>query len=272
MKSIIKEPLLHFLLLGGVLLYLYSFVQDDTGLGKKAITVSEARIEQLEYRFKKTYQRMPDERERKALIDDYLKEEVAYKKGIEMGLLEGDSIIKKRVRQKLEFIIEDVVNNAEPNDQQLMFFLQGREDEYRSDEHFSFLQVYLNPNKHSDIKADMGDLLRALQEQSEKSKDGLGDPIFLDYVYTDITYRDVARFFGSEFAESLKSLDSDVWQQGIRSGYGEHIVMLTKKSGGELQPLNQIREPLKQAWLNQQRQDTLKKFYESLFKEYNINY
>ena len=272
MKTFLKEPLLHFLLLGGALLYLYSFIQVDSGFGQREITVSDTKREQLDTIFKKTYQRLPDGREQQALIENYLKEEVAYKKGVELGLLEDDSIIRKRVRQKLEFIVEDVVNNADPSDQQLKDFLQGKEDEYRSDEYFSFFQVYLDPNKHKDIQADMDDLLITLQKRTEKSDVVMGDSIFLEYSYSDISYRDVARYFGSDFADAIKNLNTNTWYKGIRSGYGDHIVMVTKKTGGEAQPLNKIRAKLKQQWLNQKRQDTLKSFYESLFKEYNVSY
>jgi len=270
MKSLFKEPLLHFLLLGGVLLFVYSFIEGEPVLPENEITLSENKLAQLTYAFEKTHQRLPDEDEHNALIENYFKEEAAYKKGVAMGLLEGDALIKKRIRQKLEFIVEDAVNSIEPTDQQLAIFLAERANEYRSDEIFSFYQVYLNPDKHRNIEAEMDTLMAGLQTDKPQKISRLGDTIFLESTYSDISYREIARYFGSNFADSLKGLKPDIWHKGISSGYGQHLVKVTAKKGGEIQSLNQIRELVKQQWINQQREKTITKFYESLFKEYNI--
>lgn len=270
MKSLLKEPLLHFLLLGGILLFGYSLVggEPSSPSAGNEITLSAAKLEQLSYAFEKTHQRQPDKTERNALIENYFKEETAYKKGLAMGLLEGDALIKKRIRQKLEFIVEDAVATIEPSHQQLQDFLAERVDDYRSDEIFNFEQVYLNPQKYADIDAEMDRILDVLQNQ--KTAASLGDSIFLEPNYTATAYWAIARDFGSPFADRLKKLTLNQWHKGIKSGYGIHLVKITKKHGGEPQSLGQVKEALTQEWQYQQRDDAMKVFYESLFKEYDV--
>lgn len=273
MKALLKEPLLHFLLLGAALFLIYSL--RSKGQTNNEITIPASKIAQITYSFEKTRQRKPTKAELDALIENYFKEQVAYLKGVEMGLLDGDGIIQKRVQQKLEFIVEDAVTNLDPSDEQLTVFLQNHNDDYRSDRVFSFTQLYFDPSKHQDVKQSMQLALAKLSSQTSPRSDAdllaLSDNIYLELSYLNLPYHQVARFFGSKFADALVTMTTDSWQQNVKSGYGVHIVQLHAKTGGEIQSLAQVKVQVKQDWLNQQRQNTIKDFYQALFKEYQVN-
>lgn len=273
MKQLIKEPLLHFILLGVGLFYFYAGVVQPTSANNE-ISISESKIEQLIYSFEKSALRPPSEKELNTLIKNHFKEQVAYQKGVEMGLLEGDTLIKKRIQQKLEFIVEDAVSDSEPSDEQLTQFLQAHQEDYRHDERFSFVQLYFDPQKHTDFNGDMLTIFEQLTDQHFDKQEQLlawSDDIFLELEFTNIPFHQVARLFGSEFAMSLSLLPTNQWQQKIKSGYGTHIVYLKAITGGELQPLEQIHAKVKQDWLNEQREQTLAAFYQNLFDEYQID-
>ena len=276
MKTILKEPLLHFLLLGAALFYFYALISNDQA-SDKTITISAAKIGQLKYSFEKTRQRLPSEEELDALVTNYFKEQVAYQKGKELGLLDGDGIIQKRIQQKLEFIVEDTVTSLTPSEEQLMVFLTKHREEYRKEQLFSFTQLYFNPQQHKDIKGDMQAIASTIKsltasEQTEENLLGLSDNIYLEYEYQNMSFSQVARYFGSDFANALVNMELGKWLQNIKSGYGLHIVKLKAKQGGELQSLDVVRVQLKQAWLNEQREQTLIKFYQSLFDEYQVKH
>ena len=274
MKTLLKEPLLHFLLLGAALFYFYSLVNDNQ-TNDNEITLSAAKIVQLKYNFEKTRQRQPTEEELAALVNNYFKEQVAYQKGVEMGLLDGDGIIQKRIQQKVEFIVEDSVSRLEPDDAELSSFLKEHQDDYRSEQVFSFVQLYFDPSKHRDVTAILTKTMAQITALDETEHTAvklmpLSDNIFLDYQYTDVSYAFVARYFGSKFAEALVTMESGKWLVDVKSGYGEHIVKLKTKQGGELQPLAAVRAQVKEAWLNEQRKQSLAKFYQDLFVEYQV--
>ena len=275
MKTLLKEPLLHFLLLGAALFYFYSLVGDNQ-TSDNEITISATKIGQLKYSFEKTRQRQPSQEELDALVSNYFKEQVAYQKGKELGLLDGDSIIQKRIQQKLEFMVEDRVASIEPNEEQLTVFLAKHREEYRKEQLFSFEQLYFNPELHNDIMDNMQTTVSKIKsltdsEQSQENLLALSDNIYLEYEYNNMPFSQVARYFGSDFAETLGTLEAGKWLPDVKSGYGVHIVKLKAKQGGELQPLAAVRAQVKQAWLNEQRKQSLAKFYQSLFVEYQVN-
>ncbi|MEI6895392.1 MAG: peptidylprolyl isomerase [Colwellia sp.] len=275
MKTLLKEPLLHFLLLGAVLFYLYAITANSES-GDDKIAISQANITQLQYSFEKTRQRKPSEQELDALIKNFLKEQVAYQKGVEMGLLDGDTIIQKRIQQKVEFIVEDLASGYEPSDEELTAFLNAHRDDYRSERVFSFMQLYFDPTKHDDLNTRLDNTLMKINslastEQTSENLLALSDNIYLDYQYSDISYGLVARYFGSEFADSLMKMPMDSWQSEVKSGYGLHLVSLTARRGGQVQSLAEVRTQVKKDWLNQQRQISLDNFYQALFVEYQVD-
>ncbi|NRB39150.1 MAG: peptidyl-prolyl cis-trans isomerase [Pseudomonadales bacterium] len=274
MKTVLKEPLLHFLLLGAALFLIYALTAGTTGEGD-SIDLSEAKITQLRFAFEKTRQRQPSEEELQALILNELKQRVAYKKAVEMGLLEGDNIVQKRLQQKLEFIVEDAVSTLLPSDKELTEFLLAHNEDYRSDKVFSFIQLYFDRQQHDDVTAVMQEVMQQLQtmaenEHSEELLLSFSDNIFVPMKTVDMPNHQVARFLGSDFADALGGLQPGQWQSGIRSGYGVHIVKLMTQSGGELQSLEQVRAQVKKQWLNVQRRQSLDKLYQGLFKEYQV--
>ncbi len=106
---VLREPLVHFLLLGGVLFLIFGLTnQTGTTNSDQRIVVSAGRIEQLATVFGKTWQRPPTSKELKGLIDDFVLEEVYYRQAVAMGIDRDDTIIRRRLRQKLEFLTDDV--------------------------------------------------------------------------------------------------------------------------------------------------------------------
>jgi hypothetical protein len=279
-KTLLKEPLLHFLLIGAAFFYFYSLTSNSENDGE-SIVITGGKLAQLTYSFEKTRQRAPTEEELAALIENYFKQQVAYKKGVEMGLLENDSIIQQRIQQKLEFIVEDAVSVLEPSDEQLTTFLNEHQDDYRNEQVFTFRQLYFDPSKHDDITSKMNNVLSVINKKTtdevinkrfiEDKLLPLSDSIYLEYQYNDMPYGLVARYFGSRFAGALVAMPLNNWQKDIKSGYGVHIVELNNRAGGDIQPLAQVRLQVKKDWLAKQRDLSLDKFYQALFIEYGVD-
>lgn len=279
MKTLFKEPLLHFLFLGAALFCFYAVVAEPD-ISDKKIVISDAKLIQLKYSFEQTRLRPPTEQEFNALLTNYLKEQVAYKKGIEMGLMQGDGIIQKRLQQKLEFIVEAMVTEMEPTDAQLAEYLQQHQGEYKTELSFTFKQYYFNPQQHEDVSLVMHNAMQTLSVATtnvgENNREGnnavLSDSIFLQAQYQQLSYHQVARAFGSDFAKALKTMPIDNWHQGIKSGYGLHLVKVLQKQGGKAQVLAQVRAKVKAAWMNQQREQGLEEYYQTLFNEYQVEF
>ena len=128
-KNLLKEPLLHFFVLGLFLFVLYAVVNDDSGRSAEEIVIDEARLSNLVASFEKTWQRPPTDDETQNLIDAWVREEVFYREGIAIGFDQGDPIIRRRVAQKMSFVADGVVPDT-PTDAELQEFTLTENDRF----------------------------------------------------------------------------------------------------------------------------------------------
>ncbi|MDZ8117989.1 hypothetical protein [Pontiella agarivorans] len=123
---IYKEPLLHFLLFGALLFGVY-FLMNRSGPAEGLVITAET-MKNLEARFVRDWNRTPDEEERQELVDDYIREELAVREGRELGLDRNDPVVRQRLRQKLELMVEEEADVQEPTDQELAAYLREHAD------------------------------------------------------------------------------------------------------------------------------------------------
>jgi len=159
---VLREPLVHFLLIGIGLFWLYSLIQPAVDDDSNRIVVTSSQVEQLAAQFSRTRMRPPTETEINGLIQSYVRDEVYYREAMALGLDQNDAQIRQRMRQKLEFILEDLTAE-EASEQALSLFLQQHPDKFRQQTQTSFQQLYLSPGKHQDLQADAAIVLKSLR-------------------------------------------------------------------------------------------------------------
>lgn len=129
---LLKEPLLHFLVLGAALFVVYGLTsKSGDGSAPEKIVVTAGQVESLSAGFAKTWLRPPTGPELKELIDDWVREEIATREAMSLGLDKGDAVIRRRLRQKLEFASDDMAALAEPTDAELSAYLQAHAESFR---------------------------------------------------------------------------------------------------------------------------------------------
>ena len=204
MKQLFKEPLLHFLLLGAALFAVFSAVSGSDERAENEILVSAGKIEHLAALFARTWQRPPTRGELEGLINDHVREEVAYREGKAVGLDRDDTIIRRRIRQKLEFVANDLAAQVEPSEKELRSYLASHIDAFRVDPRLTLRQVYLNPDQRGEsVETDARDLLTGLNSDPSLDATALGDRILLEHRYADTGLRDIAGLFGGHRDESV---------------------------------------------------------------------
>ncbi|MCH7546380.1 MAG: peptidyl-prolyl cis-trans isomerase [Planctomycetes bacterium] len=271
MKRLLKEPLLHFLLLGAGLFAASSFLSTRDELPRDAIVVSAGKIEHLSALYERTWQRPPTAQELEGLINDFIREEAAYREGMAFGLDRDDTIIRRRIRQKLDFIAEDIAGLVEPSDDELAAYLETHPDDFRVDPRLTFRQVYLNPDQHGEsIEADARDLLSTLGGDAAIDASSLGDRIMLEHDYRDVSMREVASLFGEQFAIAIVELDPGSWEGPIESGYGLHLVMIDERTDARLPELDEVRDQVRREWEHVRRLEMTEAFYREMLDRYEI--
>lgn len=271
LRRILREPLLHFLLLGTGLFLVFSLMPRDGGSGQPGeIVVSQGQIEHLAAGFAKAWQRPPSAQELAGMVDDFVREEIYYREALALGLDRDDTVIRRRLRQKVEFILDDVAAQIEPSDAELEAYLKDHPESFRTPAVYSFHQIFLNRDQRgAQVAIDAGKLLAQLNDAGADAS-ALGDASMLPAEFVDLQSGEIARQFGDAFAASLAGIEPGRWTGPIESGFGVHLVRVDARTDAALPELADVRALVRREWENARRLELNDLAYEQLLKRYSV--
>ena len=267
-----REPLVHFIALGALFFAGYGLLNRNSEPAPGRIVVSQGQLASMSQAFTRTWQRPPSREELESLIQDRVREEVYYREAMVLGLDKDDTIIRRRLRQKMEFISDDLAAQTQPTDDELSAYLQAHPDTFRVEQRLTFRQVYLNPEKHGEnLARDTADLLAKLnQPGGDSGVATMGDPFLLDHTFTAVPATEVAKQFGDKFAAELGAILPGQWQGPVESGYGVHLVLVSERTEGRLPALAEVRDAVRREWESTRRKKANEKFYQDLLERYTV--
>ena len=271
-SRLVREPLLHFVFIGALVFGAYGLIGNSAGQPRDRIVVTEGRVQQLAQVFAKTWQRPPTSEELRGLIDAYIKEEVYYREGVKLGLDRDDTLIRRRMQQKMEFVTEPSDQLLVADDAELQAFLDAHKSEFRVEPRVAFQQVFLNPEKTGEtVLVRVKQTLEALKVSGQSDvPSGLGDSTLLPVTTPLAPLSSIAGNFGEVFARALTDLPQDEWAGPISSPFGLHLVRVTERVDGYDPKLDEIRESVEQKWRDQKRRDFQTKAYDQLRAKYDV--
>ena len=271
-RRLLREPLLHFLLIGIALFMLYGALNRGRSDAPRDIVVSEARVQALAESFATVWMRPPTPEEIKGLVDDYVAEEIYYREAIAMGLDQDDTVIRRRLRQKMEFISEDAAAAAEPTNVQLQAYLTAHPEKFLEPAELTFVQVYFSTDKRGDrARPSAEQLLGELQAgRGPAILAEAGDPTLLPGDMQSASPQVIANTFGSDFAAQIAEAPVGQWTGPLQSGFGLHLVRVDDRKAGAMPTFEQIRPIVLREWQSEQRTQSSKAFLDSLRAKYDI--
>jgi hypothetical protein len=269
--TLLREPLLQFIVFGAALFGLFHLADKKKAETPDRIVISAARIANLEDGFVRTWRRSPSKEELQSLVDDYIRDEVFYREGRAAGLDRDDIIIRRRVRQKMEFFAEDI-SVQEPREEQLAAYLQSNPERFKTEDRLTFHQVFLSATRRTrTIESDtkqVADVLAHADAGADTT--ALGDPFLLGEEFQTVSQSEVAGIFGDGFAKDISVMERGRWQGPIPSSFGQHFVYISERIPGTLPPLEAVREAVRREWSNARRLEAEQKLYGSLRERYEI--
>jgi hypothetical protein len=268
MKTLWREPLLHFLVLGALLFLVFDLTREEGRPDQGRIVVTAGQVEQLAAQFSRTWMRPPTEDELANLVEQHVRSEVFYREALAMGLDRDDPYVRNRLALKLEFLLDDLSAETAPTDAELRRFLEQHPQRFSEPARLSFRQVYLDPERHGDTRAETERRLEALRAGGDPA--GLGDPTLLGSAYDDFSRDGVAREFGEAFADALLKLELDRWSGPLRSPFGIHLVLVTARQPARLPALEEVREAVLAEWRDGRRREAREQAFERLRARYEI--
>jgi hypothetical protein len=178
-----------------------------------------------------------------------VEEELLAREARALGLDQGDTVVRRRLAQKLGFLVDDTSQMVEPGDDELRDFYSANLDRFRTEPRLSFAQVFFSTERRPDAEADAR---AALMKVAATVKGGnpvdVGDPWLLEENFTDIGRRDLSSRFGADFADAVFALAPGSWHGPIRSSFGLHLVQITHIQASEVRPFEAVRAAVAEEW------------------------
>jgi hypothetical protein len=264
-RRVVREPLLHFLLLGlGLFLWFGRVAPDDDGA--RRIVVTQPQVDLLAAQFAATWNRPATPEELRGLVDAYIRDEILYREGKALGLDLDDAVVKRRVRQKLDVIFEESLAQNPPTEADLAAYLRDNPEAFRRPPVISFEQLYFGSGPDSEASAAAAS--KALGGGADPA--GFGQPTLLPARMDDTPLDLVAREFGEQFAAKIAKLPPGEWSAPVTSGFGVHLVRVNSLQPAELPPLAEVREVVAREWENARRQRAHDEALARLRQEYKV--
>ncbi len=244
-----KEPLVHFIALGAALFALHRAVAPPAP--SRTIAVTPAVLAGLRQEQARRTGATPAEADVPAILERWIDDEVKYREALALGLDRGDVIVRRRLLQKMDFLLGARTPVA-PDDQELSRYKDQHQARYRDSSRRSLVQVFVASERHGERAAAVAGELRArLVAGADPS--GLGDPFLGGRELRERTQKELASSCGEPFAEGVFESEVGVWSTPIASPFGLHLVKVTSLTPGRAPPLREVRDAVVRDWLEEKR-------------------
>jgi hypothetical protein len=271
LRPLLKEPLAHFLVLALMIFAVYAVSNPSDTRRPDQVVIKTQKIEQLASLFAATWQRPPTVTELKGLIDDYVKEEIYFREALALGLDKNDTLIRRRLRQKMEFLIDSEAEGSTPTDAELEAYLRANPGKFEIDPMMALRQVYLSPEQRGEkIDQDASAILKILISGDPTDPAALGDVTLLPSELSLMSKTAIGRMFGREFAEAVDKVAAGQWMGPIKSTFGLHIIRITERKSGRIPALDEVRSIVTRGWANEKRKSNAQVRFRKLQDRYQV--
>lgn len=269
-RKFLGEPLVHFVILAGIIFGVYSNLGPDAETEPQRIEISEGKVAQLAELFNKTWQRPPTPDELKGLIDEFVREEIAYREAQLLGLDKDDTVVRRRMRQKYEFISGSDIGPP-PTDADLQSYLEAHAERYATEPMVSYRQIYFDPQRRGEmLEQEIASALKSLRAGEASGAPDVGDKTMLPDSASLAKTSAIARDFGPEFAEALAKVEPGHWTGPIKSGFGLHLVLVSERLPGRAATLEEARSAVARDLTEERRREREARRFEELLNKYEV--
>ena len=269
MKKLLKEPFLHFILIGIVMFLLYGLVNEKTDL-KNAIVINDFDVNALISKWEMQWKRPPTEEELQQLIHLNIKQEVFYQEALKMNLDHNDEIIKRRLSQKMQFLSNDIAAMIEPTEDDLKKYFQKNSAKYKLPFSYSLYQITFSPDKRKDNFQDAKETLEKFPNATFDEMKQRGDALPFSYFIEYVTADELGLQLGSKFPKAIQELETNKWVGPIPSGFGYHLVYITNKTDPQLPSFESVKKTIIRDFEYDQQKEVDEAIYQELKKQYDI--
>lgn len=271
---VVTEPLLHFLLIGLLIFGLHSYIEKSVNPDdRNMIRVSPQMVNQIASTWERQWRRPPTDAELENLINSNIQEEVLYREALAMNLDQNDTIVRRWLVQKMDFLSRDMIPPVDPTDEDIKAYFESHQSDYVQPARISFTHIFFDADRRGLSAEDEAVAVLQQLNRADPVLDRapqLGDRFMLNYDYTGQEPQDVRQYFGKDFADQLFELEQGRWQGPITSGYGLHLVRVTDRRDPEPAELETVYDDVQRTLIDERRQEANAAFYQALLAKYTV--
>jgi hypothetical protein len=209
--------------------------------------------------------RPPNEQELNGLRDAFIKEEIYYREALKLNLDNNDTIVRRRLVQKLMFLTEDIATAESPSEGVLKDFYADQITRYEVPTKYTFAHRYFSSDRRDNSEEVATKALTDLEVKS--------DPFMLQKEYAQRSQREISNLFGQGFAQSLANLKaSENWQGPLKSAYGWHAIKLLKVIPSRTLAFAEVADKVAVDWQQSLRKAANEAYFTDLKARYSITY
>ena len=274
-KRWLREPLLHVLLIGATLFVVYYALNPNAGQRQDSnrIAITADDLAQIRLAWMAQWRRPPTPEELRNLLDGKIREEILFREAMALGLDKDDTIVKRRLAQKMEFVMEDASGLHDPADDELRRWFAQNAQRFAMPSLVTFRHLYFSPDLRGPrTRDDAMQVLRRIADKPEQTPEfqGQSDPFMFQDFYAERSADQIAGIFGTTFAHALPGLELGKWQGPIESGLGWHLLWVESTTPGVVPAFEEIAAKVKSEWSDEQRAEAKRKMVERMKDRYQI--
>lgn len=271
MKKILKEPFVHFIIIGAALFLVYGLVNDKTS-SKDTIIINDFDVSSIISKWEMQWKRAPTEKELQNLINLNIKQEVFYQEALKMNLDHNDEIIKRRLAQKMKFLSNDIAAMVEPTATLLNAYYIEHESKYLEPTYYTLYQITFSSDNRKDNYSDAQETLKQFPAVSFDEMRDKGDILPFNYHFENVNANELGLQLGSKFSEALDKQEINRWVGPVPSGFGYHLVYITHKEAPKLPPFERVKKVVVRDYEYDKQQEINEFIYQEFKKKYAIEF
>jgi parvulin-like peptidyl-prolyl cis-trans isomerase-like protein len=269
---VLTEPLVHFVLVGAVLFGGYSLLNRSipSGSTTEPVRIGEGEVRWITETFTSQWRRAPTAEELNGLLAGFLEEDLFAREAKALGLDRDDSVVRRRLAQKLTFLVNDTLRVAAPSDDELRRFYAANAEHFQTGARVSFTQIFFNPEHRTDAQSDAEAALISVSTAGGSAVLPTGDPLLLEGDFIDVDQQSLSNLFGADFARAVFALAPGSWSQPIKSGFGVHLVRVTGVKPVEPRPFEEVRGKVLEDWRHRKETEMRAAYLAKLREKYGV--
>ena len=269
----LREPLAQFLVAGVALFAAWHALHPDQARDTVRIELTQDDLRQMTVGWLAQGRPAPSPEQMRSLVENKVREEILYREALALGLDRDDTIIKRRLAQKMEFLANDTASVRDPSPGELKAWFAENNARFVVPPRVTFRHVYFSFDRRGEnARRDAAGALKATSAEGSQrpSPLSIGDASMFQDRFTDRTPEQLAAIFGPTFVEGLFRATPGSWQGPIESGYGWHLVLIDAMEPARAPPYEEAESAIRDAWMSEQREASKRRAFDTMRKRYEV--